>query len=350
MTATPTGTERYAARHRELTDFYRTAQGLTVSSLGIGSYLGSMSDDVDQGYEEAIRLALQSGINFIDTSLNYRHQRSELAIGRALAKTTEIPRDEIVICTKAGYLAPGAAPPGLPADDIVGGMHCLAPVFLRDQLERSRANLGIETIDVFYLHNPETQLQYVSDDVFYGRIHEAFETAETMVSENRLSFYGVATWPGFRAAMGKTGLMSLPKMAEIAHEVAGDRHRFRFVQLPLNLAMTEGFTVSNQVLGAKQVSVLAAARELGITVIASATLLQARLSRELPEQLRTAMPTITTDAQRAIQFTRSTPGVSVALVGMSNPEHVRENIGIARVPPIAADVHTRMFADNGREA
>ena len=343
MTATPTGTERYAARHLELPDFYRTAQGLSVSSLGIGSYLGRMSADVDQGYEEAMVLALRSGINFIDTSLNYRHQRSELAIGRALA-ITEMARGEIVICTKAGYLVPDAVPPGLAAEDVVGGMHCLAPAFLRDQLERSRANLGIETIDVFYLHNPETQLQYVSDDVFYGRICAAFETAEAMVSENTISYYGIATWPGFRVAAGEAGLMSLPRMAHIAREVAGDRHRFRFIQLPLNLAMTEGFTVNNQMLGMKQVSVLTAARELGITVIASATLLQARLSRELPEQLRAAMPTITSDAQRAIQFTRSTPGVSVALVGMSSPEHVRENMGVARVQPMAADVHTRMFA------
>jgi aryl-alcohol dehydrogenase-like predicted oxidoreductase len=345
MTATSEGTQRYAARHVEVPDFYRTAQGLSLSSLGIGSYLGKMSADVDQGYEQAMVLALRSGINFIDTSLNYRHQRSEQAIGRALTAVAEagIARNEIVICTKAGYLVAGAVPPGLATDDVVGGMHCLAPAFLRDQLERSRSNLGVATIDVFYLHNPETQLQYVSDDVFYRRIRAAFETAEAMVSENTISYYGVATWAGFRVAPEKAGLMSLPGMVEIARDIAGDKHRFRFIQLPLNLAMTEAFTINNQALGAKQVSVLAAAAELGITVVASATLLQARLSRDLPEELRTAMSEFTSDAQRAIQFTRSTPGVSVALVGMSSPEHVRENIGVARVPPIPAGEHTRMF-------
>jgi aryl-alcohol dehydrogenase-like predicted oxidoreductase len=306
--------------------------------------LGRMSAEVDQGYEEAMALALRSGINIIDTSLNYRHQRSERAIGRALAAITNITRDEIVICTKAGYVVRDAVPPGLAEEDVVGGKHCLAPTFLRDQLERSRSNLGIETIDVFYLHNPETQLQYVSDDVFYDRIRAAFEIAESMVSDKMISFYGVATWTGFRLAPGQAGLMSLPRMTDIAREIAGDRHRFRFIQVPLNLAMPEAFTVDNQMLGAKQISVLGAAKELGITTIASATLLQARLSRELPEQLRAAMPTITSDAQRAIQFTRSTPGVSVALVGMSSPAHVRENTGIARIPPMPADVHRRIIA------
>jgi aryl-alcohol dehydrogenase-like predicted oxidoreductase len=335
MKATREGTERYVKRHIDLPDFYRTEQELSISSLGIGSYLGRMTADVDEGYEEAMALALRSGINFIDTSLNYRHQRSERAIGRALRDVTEVSRDEIVICTKAGYLVPDAVPPELTAEDVAGGVHCLAPAFLRDQLERSRSNLGIATVDVFYLHNPETQLQYVPEDVFYDRIRVAFETAERMVSDNTISYYGVATWAGFRLAPGHTGLMSLPRMTAIAREIAGERRRFRFIQLPVNLAMTEAFTVENQMLGGKQVSVLNAAKELGITAIASATLLQARLSRDVPDQFRTAMPAIASDAQRAIQFTRSTPGVSVALVGMSSPEHVRENIGVARIPPMS---------------
>jgi aryl-alcohol dehydrogenase-like predicted oxidoreductase len=314
MRATYEGTERYAARHPELPDFYRSAQGLLVSSLGIGSYLGRMSADVDQGYEEAMSLALRSGINFIDTSLNYRHQRSERAIGRALRSASEIARDEVVICTKAGYLVPDAVPPGLAVDDVVGGMHCLAPAFLRDQLERSRANLGVETVDVFYLHNPETQLQYVPEEAFYNRMRAAFEAAEEMAAENSISFYGVATWPGFRANAGEAGLMSLPRLTSIAREVAGDSHRFRFIQLPFNLAMTEAVTVQNQVLAGRPASTADVARELGVTVIASATLLQARLP----------------DAAEAIRFTRSNERFAVALVGMSRPEHVTQNVASVR--------------------
>ena len=69
-------------------------------------------------------------------------------------------RDEIVVSTKAGFLTPGAVPEFLKPEDVVGGMHSMAPDFLADQIDRSRANLGVDTIDVFYLHNPETQLGF----------------------------------------------------------------------------------------------------------------------------------------------------------------------------------------------
>ena len=37
-------------------------------------------------------------------------------------------------------------------------MHCMSPAYLENQIERSRRNLGMETIDLFYVHNPESQL------------------------------------------------------------------------------------------------------------------------------------------------------------------------------------------------
>jgi aryl-alcohol dehydrogenase-like predicted oxidoreductase len=53
----------------------------------------------------------------------------------------------------------------------------------------------------------------------------------------------------------------------------------------------------------------------------------------LPDQVATALPGLSTDSQRAIQFARSAPGIASALVGMSNPSHVNENLGIAAVAP-----------------
>ena len=73
----------------------------------------------------------------------------------------QLQRDEIVICTKAGFLAPGAVPDSLKPEDVVGGMHSMAADFLQDQVDRSLANLRVDTIDIFYLHNPETQLGFV---------------------------------------------------------------------------------------------------------------------------------------------------------------------------------------------
>jgi aryl-alcohol dehydrogenase-like predicted oxidoreductase len=328
-------TDRFAARFPapKAAGFYRDAQGLLVSSIGIGTYLGEMDQATDEGYQEAVRGALAAGVNFIDTSLNYRNQRSERSIGAALRQAVEggeIDRTEIVVATKAGYLVPEAIPAAaLKAGDVVGGMHSMAPDFLRDQLERSRRNLGLNSIDVFYLHNPETQLAYISEPEFLGKIRRAFEFLESAVADGQIHFYGTATWQGYRHRDPSREALPLEKLAGIATEVAGPKHHFRFIQLPFNLAMPEAF--ANRINGE---SVLDIAARLGLTVVASASLYQARLSRNLPEEIRARLPGAETDAQRAIQFVRSTPGIAVALVGMSNLRHVQENLRLATIPPL----------------
>jgi aryl-alcohol dehydrogenase-like predicted oxidoreductase len=300
-----------------------------------------MDQATDRRYAEAVGAALSAGVNFIDTSLNYRNQRSERSIGTALLQAVQsgFQRDEVVVCTKAGYLVPGATPQGtITSKNIVGGMHSMAPAFLADQLRRSRANLEIETIDVFYLHNPETQLSYISSDEFYARIHQAFIFLEETVRDGGIQFYGTATWEGYRKSPGAPGALSLARLAGIAQEIAGDGHHFRFIQLPLNLAMPEAF--GNRVDGE---SVLTSAVRLGITVVASASLLQSRLAHNLPREIREQFPGVQTDAQCALQFARSTPGITVALVGMSDPRHVRDNLGLASIPPAAEEQYLSLY-------
>ena len=340
--ATAEGAARFAGRFpaQKAAGFYRYAQSLSVSSIGIGTYLGEMDDPTDRGYADAVVAALQSGVNFIDTSLNYRHQRSERSVGLALRQAVDsglVQREEIVICTKAGYLVPDAMPEMDPRD-IAGGMHSMAPAFLADQLRRSRQNLGVETIDVFYLHNPETQLSFVDRDEFYERIRQAFAFLEVAAAQGGIRHYGTATWEGYRKPPSARESLSLDHLAEIAREVAGESHRFRFIQLPFNLAMPEAF--ANRSNGE---SVLDAAARAGISVVASASLLQSRLARNLPEEIRAKLAGARTDAQRAIQFVRSTPGIAVALVGMSNPEHVRENLCLANVPPATEEQYLSLY-------
>jgi aryl-alcohol dehydrogenase-like predicted oxidoreductase len=90
-------------------------------------------------------------------------------------------------------------------------------------------------------------------------------------------------------------------------------------------------------------SVLSTATRLGITAVASASLLQARLARNLPSEIRAQLPGARTDAQCAIQFARSTPGITVALVGMSKPAHVRENLDLASIEPAAEDQYLGLY-------
>lgn len=339
MMATREGTAGYAGRFRGHRQFYREVQGLTVSSLGIGTYLGAMDEATNRSYEEALDVAVSNGINFIDTSLNYRHQLSERAIGTALERMLRrrtVEREAVVVCTKAGYVVPGAVGKGaLEPGDLVGGSHAMSPTFVRDQLDRSRRNLKLDTVDVLYLHNPETQLAHLGEDEVYERFASAFETLEELASEGRIQYYGVATWQGLREADG----LSLRRLEETARAIAGELHRFRFIQLPLNLAMTEALRLRD----AEGKSVLDLAVEFDISVVASASMLQSRLTQDLPEALRERMPGLSTDAQRAIQFTRSSPGVDVALAGMSRAEHVDENLGVAAVEPIALDEYLALF-------
>jgi aryl-alcohol dehydrogenase-like predicted oxidoreductase len=324
-----------------------------VSSLGLGTYLGEDDEATDVRYAEAIAQAIGLGCNVLDTAINYRNQRSERAIGRTLSKLVtngKVSRDEIVVATKGGFIPfdsgfrggmreyveetfirPGIIKPA----DIVAGCHCMTPRYLRHQLEMSLQNLRLAAVDIYYVHNPETQLEEVSRPVFERRIRGAFEVLEEAVAEGKAGIYGTATWNGYRIPPTEPGYLSLADLARCAMEVAGENHHFRALQLPFNLAMTEAFTVPNQPVGTEQRPTLRAAAEMGFTVMASASLLQARLTANLPDRLRAQVDGgLENDAQRALQFVRSAPGVTTALVGMSNPAHVKENLGLAAVAPL----------------
>ena len=87
----------------------------------------------------------------------------------------------------------------------------------------------------------------------------------------------------------------------------------------------------------RRVPLLEVARVEGLAVFASASLMQSNLASGLPQEIRDWFPQLRTDAQRAIQFVRSTPGITCALAGMSRLEHVEENLGTASVPPLTLE-------------
>jgi aryl-alcohol dehydrogenase-like predicted oxidoreductase len=311
--ATHEGTTRY--RERFPHGHFSEQHGLVLSSIGIGTYLGNADATTDDSYTRSIVRAVQLGVNVIDSAANYRFQRSERAIGKALQQlATEhgIAREELVICTKGGYLPFDGAPPrnvreyvnetfvkpGIASfDDIVAGSHCMTPAYLQSQLDQSLRNMGLECVDVYYIHNPESQLQYVSEQEFYYRLKLAFERLEENRRQGKLAHYGVATWNGFRTPPNSGGHHSLARMVELAREVGGEQHGFHFIQLPFNVAMPEGTNVIEE------------AEQLGVTVVTSASLLQGRIP-----------------PQTAIEFARSISGITTMLIGMSRVEHVEENL------------------------
>ena len=349
-----TGTHRFVERWRDhfAPDFYRASRiGATVSSVALGTYLGDSDDVTDALYYDTICAALTGGVNLIDTAINYRCQRSERVIGRALEQLTRdgtIKRDEVVLCTKAGYVPLDGSPPTsreayqsylkaeyydsgvLSPKDLVAGGHALAPSFIADQLRRSLANLRVPSVDYFYLHNPEQQIGVVPPEEFSGRIRAAFELLEERVKAGTIRAYGVATWTGLRVPAGSHGYLSLYELEAIAKDVGGKDHHFRVAQLTINLTMSEAVRISTQRdRKGRLVHVVDAAAELGIDLVASAPLLQGQLTANLPDQVREMFPG-TTDAQRALAFTRSVPNVIAAAVGTRHRTHLEENLAAFR--------------------
>jgi aryl-alcohol dehydrogenase-like predicted oxidoreductase len=354
--ATEAGTQRFADRHGhdKAADAYGLFGQLRLSSIGLGTYLGPSTDAADEAYVHAVIDGIRRGINVIDTASNYRCQRSERAVGKALRhllESGEVYRSEILVTSKAGFVPFEGCPPpdvsgyiravtverGLCLDsELMAGCHCMAGDYLTATLDQSRANLGLETIDAYFVHNPETQLQMLDRAVFRERLRDAFTALEAAADRGWIRVYGLATWSGVRAKPHERDYISLEDAVQVAQEVAGPRHRFKALQVPVNLAMPEAHLAANQIVRGQAMTVLQAAERLGLMVFASSPLHQGKLIRRQPAHvpdLASEHPTagLPPTLLRALQFSRSLPGVATALVGMGSPEHVADNARLLRV-------------------
>ena len=362
--ATLEGTKRFARRSAAAPEHFRDAMGLSLSSIGLGTYLGGEDAATDSGYEDCIATALAMGVNVFDTAINYRGQKSERAIGRALQRALSdgtAKRDEVFISTKGGYLPHDADDPrparrfvaesflasGLaPEAEIAQGCHCIAPTYLADQIARSRANLSVDTIDLYYLHNVETQLGAVDAGVFWKRLSAAISLLEEAAADGRIGAWGLATWDGLRVPPEHPEHLSLTKVLEMARAIAGEKHHFRGIQLPFNLATSQALVYRSQPDGGgRRLAALEFAASAGLAAFGSASILQGRLAGgDFSDALVDAFPDATTPAQRALQFSRSAPGMTAALVGVSSSEHALEDFALSKVPPAPAERVLGLFS------
>ena len=363
--ATEEGTANYRKRFegRIAADHFRLSQGLWLSSIGIGTYLGNHDAAADDLYRKAVIRSVELGSNVIDSAINYRFQRSERSVGAALKELAAkgFGRSEIVVATKGGFLPFDGSPPsdirsyfvetfvkpGIAGpSDLAAGCHCMTPSYLLNQLDLSRKNLDVDCIDIYYLHNPETQLAEASRQEFKDRLFKAFQALEGAVTAGKIRMYGTATWNAYRNDPETREYLSLSEVVEVARKAGGDDHHFKVIQLPLNLATPEAVTKKNQTVGSEQLSALEAAQRLGITVMCSASILQGQLARDLPPFVGEVFNGLETDAQRSLQFVRSTPGVATALVGMKRLHHVEENLKVAGLSPVTWERYAKLFKES----
>jgi aryl-alcohol dehydrogenase-like predicted oxidoreductase len=353
--ATPEGTASFAERAERKgvsREHFREFAGLRISSLGIGTYLGDVDAETDRLVEEAIQRSVSSGaINVIDTAINYRLQRAERSVGRALGRIVgdaEVGggRDGLLVCTKNGYLtSDGELPtdfwtyihkefikPGkLKPDEIAGEAHSMAIPFLKEQLRRSLTNLGLACVDVLYLHNSaESWLEELGYRRFIERLGDVFTFYEKERKEGRIQYYGLATWSSFRVMKGDAEHVNLEDVVDAARNVGGDGHGFKFLQLPFNVAMNEGLTQRSQMIADEPLTVFEAAKRLGVGVFTSAPLSQGRLlaQKRVPELQGSR-------ALSLLQFARSAhPALLAPLIGQKSPDHTEENLRLAKTPPL----------------
>lgn len=298
---------------------FREIDNLWWSSIGLGTYLGQPDKTTDRLVAEATIRSVEGGINVIDSAINYRQQHAEQSVGialKSLIESEKYQRDEIIVCTKGGFLPhPGRgkwfqekyvddASNSIGMGDLAADCHCMHPEYLADQLEQSRQNLGLETIDLYYIHNPETQLSAVDSETYYGLLQAAFEMLEEAVADGKIRYYGMATWNTFRLPETSDKQTSLKRAKELAEIAAGDGpDHFRFIQLPLNLNMPEAYSVDTQYTLGEMLPAIPAARKLDIYPIISGSIAQGNVNA-LPQSWRDQMGEgYASDKQRALQIT-----------------------------------------------
>ena len=271
-----------------------TGTDLITSKIGYGTY---RVHDQNETHAETLETAIEAGCNLIDTSSNYTDGGSETLIGVVLRKmisASVIKREEIIVVSKVGYMqgqnleqAQQRETSGNPWEDVVkymeGCWHCLHPDFLIDQWTRSTNRLGLETIDVYLLHNPEYFLSDAKNrsaqsswdiirDTFYDRVYHAFVQMERFVADGKIRYYGISsnTFPSPHTDFEYVSLNRVYEAAAKAAETVYGDHavsHFKVIQLPYNLLESEALTETNNEIDGARVPVLEAARLLGLGVL-----------------------------------------------------------------------------------
>ncbi|MFB6120698.1 MAG: aldo/keto reductase [Halobacteriaceae archaeon] len=357
--ATPEASHAYRERHADrgfARTYFRRAADCAVSSVG----LGTAGDGDDDALRDALVCGLENGINVVDTASNYRDGRAERIVGDAIDEA-DVDREAVFLATKGGFVPfegerpadPGAFVrreylDGGPLDhaDLAQGRHALDPEFLGAQLSRSLDALGVDTIDCYYVHEPEVQLTERSREAVYDQLEDAFTLLEERVSRGDIRGYGVATWDAFRVPPDHDQYLSLREIVararRSADRVGADRTHFRAIQVPFNVEMADAFTVAAHEGAEETQSALWFARDADIDVFASASLGGGSLADGLPPAVASRLAG-DTEAQRAINFTRSAPGVTAALVGTSEQGHVRENVAAGTFEPLGSAAFDAIF-------
>jgi aryl-alcohol dehydrogenase-like predicted oxidoreductase len=229
------------------------------------------------------------------------------------------------------YISTGIIKP----DDISSGYNVLNPAYIERCIDKSLTNMHLGTIDLVYVHNAfESWYEDVSREEFIQMLTKVFEIYERYRSNNKIRYYGMATWTCFRVTPDNKEYLSLEEVVKLAEKIGGNEHGFRFIQLPYNLAYSEALVLKNQTVGAeKNLNILEAAARLHIGIFTSIPLFQGQLLRaSIPDYGGSGDQVV-----KLIQIIRSSPSVIAPLIGQKKREHVEQNLRVSDIPPMSKE-------------
>ena len=327
--------------------FYRSFSDGLISRIGLGTWMGDTGTDTDNRYIEALTHAASQGLNVFDTAINYRHMCAERCVGNAVRRLSVlgVARETLCIASKGGYITHDARDPRAAADYLrqeyvdtglidleeMKRSHSIRPAFIAQQIDQSLRNLGLQTIDLYYLHNVEDELACMDHGDFYTRLQQTFSVLEQAVATGKIGAYGLATWDGLRVASDHAKHLSLERIVALAIEAAQQaghsQHHLRAVQLPYNVRDHQAATLATQPVGGVVMPAFNALAKLNLYCFCSASVLQ---GANVPDSFRNDVPGLSAHTA-ALRAVCETPGVGTALAGMRRITNVEEALSIARM-------------------
>ncbi|GLY31097.1 oxidoreductase [Kineosporia sp. NBRC 101731] len=302
----------------------RTGRSVGVIGLGawqLGADWGSVST---QDALATLHAAVEAGVTFIDTADVYGDGRSEKVIGKLLK---ELPDAGLTVATKLGRRAQPFEPASFTKDN------------MKAWVDRSRSNLGVDTLDLVQLHCPPTPV-YSTDKVY--------DALDSMVSKGRIAAYGVSVETCAEAVTA----IARPNVASVqiilnplrqkpleqvlpAAEAAGVGI---IARVPLASGLLSGRYTEDTVFADddhRTFNRSGEAFDVGETFAGVPFRAGVRAVRRLQQQLPDDEGTL---AQTALRWILDQPGVTTVIPGARSPEQARANAAAAELPELSDDV------------
>ncbi len=292
--------------------------GRTAGVVGLGAWqLGADWGEVSESdAHETLQAAVDAGVTFIDTADVYGDGRSEQIIG-SFIKT----RPGLTVATKMGRRVP-QEPANYTLDNF------------RAWTDRSRANLGVDTLDLVQLHTPPTPV-FSSDAVF--------DALDTLVEEKRIKAYGVSVEKVDEAltAIARPGTASVQiilnafrlKPLERVLPAAAEAGVGIIARVPLASGLLSGRYDEHTTFAAndhRNYNRHGASFDVGETFSG----VDYETGLEAVRRLRPLVPEGYTMAQFALRWVLDQPGVTVVIPGARNPSQATANAAVADLPPL----------------